>query len=66
MLLNASLLYLISHNEIVGEVRTAYTIEYVMIKDNRLYVFDFTTDPLQVPTFLPITQKMIDSFQIIK
>jgi hypothetical protein len=37
-----------------------------MIKDNRLYVFDFTTDPLQVPTFLPITQKMIDSFQIIK
>jgi PsbP-like protein len=46
--------------------KTVYNIEYFMTKDNRLYVFGFTSDALKVPTFLPIVQKMIDSFQVIK
>ena len=40
-----------------------YNIESFMIKDGRMYMFHFFCEPLKVPPFLPIVQKMIDSFQ---
>jgi hypothetical protein len=43
-----------------------YNIDYFMIKDHRVYMFQFSCKPLQVPMYLPIAQRMIDSFQITK
>jgi hypothetical protein len=48
-----------------GRIQT-YHIAYFMTKDNKVYNFELFSDPPQVPTFLPIVQKMINSFQITK
>ena len=42
-----------------------YEITTYVIKDNRLFTFDFYSDQLKAPEMLPIAQKMIDSFQFL-
>jgi hypothetical protein len=49
-----------------GQEERTYNIQYFLVKDNRVYGLLFSCEYLKVQTFLPIVQKMIDSFQITK
>jgi len=43
-----------------------YSTTTYVIKDNRLFTFNFNSDQLKVPETLPIAQRMINSFQFTK
>jgi hypothetical protein len=49
-----------------GGGQRTYNIQYFVVKDNRVYYLLFSCEYLKVQTFLPIVQKMIDSFQVTK
>jgi hypothetical protein len=49
-----------------GGVPTAYETTTYMIKDNKLYTFQYFSDQLKVPETLPVVQKMINSFKLTK
>jgi hypothetical protein len=67
MLVNNTLsaweLYYTDSGPLGGEQRT-YNIQYSAVKDNRVYYLLFSCECLKVQTFLPIAQKMIDSFHV--
>ena len=51
-------------NSGVGALPKPYVIDiYTVIGDKEAFKFEFDSDQLLVPTYLPIVQKMIDSFQ---
>lgn len=54
---------------LLGDTRNpvlAYGATIFTIKNNKLYEIDYRIYPLNVPKSLPVIQKMLDSFQIIK
>jgi hypothetical protein len=56
----------ISYTGSFSGVPISYSTTTYMIKDNKLYTFDFFSEQLKVPETLPVVQKMINSFKLAK
>ena len=41
------------------------TMEVWMIKDNKAYIIEYGAEVAKYSTYLPVVQKMIDSFELI-
>jgi hypothetical protein len=48
----------------LGGEKTTYVISIFTVSDDKVFRFVLDTDPLLIPNYLLIFQKMIDSFQI--
>jgi hypothetical protein len=50
----------------LGDEKTSYIISIFAVSGDKVFIFDLDgVDPLQIPNYLPIFQKMIDSFQLL-
>jgi hypothetical protein len=56
----------VAYTSLFGGIPALYETTTYMIKDNKLFTFQYSTDQLKVPETLPIVQKMIDSFKLTK
>ena len=56
----------IEYTSSIGGIPTLYETTTYVLKDNRLFTFDFDSDQLKVPETLPVAQKMIGSFQFTR
>jgi hypothetical protein len=56
----------IEYNTHIVDVTVAYGATILTIKNNKLYEIDYRTQSLIVPETLPIIQKMLDSFEVLK
>jgi photosystem II reaction center protein PsbP len=55
----------IEYTTSVGGIPSGYDTTTLMLRDNKLYTFQFHTDQLKVPQNLLVAEKMIDSFKIV-
>ena len=47
-------------------VSDSYTFEIFTIGNGKFYKLEYVEDPLEVPETLPLANKMVESFQVIK
>jgi hypothetical protein len=45
---------------------TSYDIDIFSVIGDKVFKFSTSADPLLIPSYLPIFQKMIDSFQVTR
>ena len=56
----------IEYTSSFGGIPSLYETTTYVIKDSRLFTFEFSGDQLRAPETLPVAQKMIGSFQFMK